>query len=64
MESPTVQGTPESAQESGLDGGKWMKGRKRPRVVDTRGYAMFDFSGDQALKLKVWPTESPVHENT
>ena len=37
IESPTVQGTPESTLESGLDGGKRMKGRKRPIRVDTRG---------------------------
>jgi putative transposase len=36
--SQTVKGTPESAQESGFDGGKLIKGRKRHSVVDTMGY--------------------------
>ena len=38
IDSQTVKGTPESAQESGLDGGKRIKGRKRHIVVDTIGY--------------------------
>lgn len=38
IDSQTVKGTPESTQESGFDGGKWMKGRKRHSVVDTMGY--------------------------
>jgi len=38
IDSQTVKGTPESAQESGFDGGKLIKGRKRHIVVDTIGY--------------------------
>jgi putative transposase len=38
IDSKTVKGTPESAQESGFDGGKLIKGRKRHIVVDTMGY--------------------------
>ena len=37
IDSQTVKGTPESAQESGFDGGKLIKGRKRHIVVDTIG---------------------------
>lgn len=37
MDSQTVKGTPESAKESGFDGGKLMKGRKRHIVSDTIG---------------------------
>ena len=37
IDSQTVKGTPESAQESGFEGGKLIQGRKRHRVVDTRG---------------------------
>lgn len=37
IDSQTVKGTPESALESGFDGGKLMKGRKRHIVVDTMG---------------------------
>lgn len=37
IDSQTVKGTPESAPESGFDGGKLIKGRKRPIVVDTIG---------------------------
>jgi putative transposase len=37
IDSQTVKGTPESAQESGFDGGKLITGRKRHRVVDTMG---------------------------
>ena len=40
IDSQTVKGTPESAQESGFDGGKLIKGRKRHIVVDTIGYPM------------------------
>jgi len=40
IDSQTVKGTPESAKESGFDGGKLMKGRKRHIVVDTIGYLM------------------------
>jgi len=38
IDSQTVKGTPESTQESGFDGGKLIKGRKRHIVVDTMGY--------------------------
>ena len=37
IDSQTVKGTPESAQESGFDGGKLIKGRKRHIVVDSMG---------------------------
>jgi putative transposase len=37
IDSQTVKGTPESARESGFDGGKLIKGRKRLIVVDTMG---------------------------
>ena len=37
IDSQTVKGTPESARESGFDGGKLIKGRKRHIVVDTIG---------------------------
>jgi putative transposase len=37
IDSQTVKGTPESAQESGFDGGKLIKGRKRHIIVDTMG---------------------------
>ena len=40
IDSQTVKGTPESAKESGFDGGKLIKGRKRPIVVDTTGYPL------------------------
>ena len=40
MESQTVKGTSESAPESGVDGGKLIKGRKRPIIVDTMGYIL------------------------
>jgi putative transposase len=35
MDSQSVNGTPESAEESGFDGGKGVKGRKRHIGVDT-----------------------------
>jgi putative transposase len=38
IDSQTVKGTPESVRESGFDGGKLIKGRKRHIVVDTIGY--------------------------
>ena len=38
IDSQTVKGTPESAPESGFDGGKLIKGRKRHILVDTIGY--------------------------
>ena len=40
IDSQTVKGTPESAKESGFDGGKLIKGRKRHIVVDTIGYPL------------------------
>ena len=40
IDSQTVKGTPESVQESGFDGGKLIKGRKRHIVVDTIGYVI------------------------
>ena len=40
INSQTVKGTPESAKESGFDGGKLIKGRKRHIVVDTTGYPL------------------------
>jgi putative transposase len=40
IDSQTVKGTPESAKESGFDGGKRIKGRKRHIVVDTIGYPL------------------------
>ena len=38
IDSQTVKGTPESTKESGFDGWKRIKGRKRHIVVDTIGY--------------------------
>lgn len=38
IDSQTVKGTPESALESGFDGGELIKGRKRHIIVDTMGY--------------------------
>jgi len=40
IDSQSVKGTPESYVESGFDGGKLVKGRKRPIVVDTIGCAL------------------------
>lgn len=40
IDSQSVKGTPESAEESGFDGGKGVKGRKRHIVVDTLGYLL------------------------
>jgi putative transposase len=40
IDSQSVKGTPESADESGFDGGKLIKGRKRHIVVDTMGYLL------------------------
>ena len=37
MDSQTVKGTPESTLESGFDGGKRIKGRKRHIILDTMG---------------------------
>ena len=37
IDSQTVKGTPASAQASGFDGGKLIKGRKRHIVVDSMG---------------------------
>jgi putative transposase len=38
IDSQTVKGSPESKKESGFDGGKLLKGRKRYIVVDTICY--------------------------
>jgi len=40
IDSQTVKRTPESAKESGFDGGKLIAGRKRHIVVDTTGYPL------------------------
>ena len=40
IDSQSVKGTPESSEESGFDGGKLVKGRKRHIVVDTMGYLL------------------------
>ncbi len=40
MDTQSVKGTPESALESGFDGGKLVQGRKRHIVVDTMGYIL------------------------
>ena len=40
MDTQTVKGTQESGEESGFDGGKLMKGRKRHIVLDTTGYLL------------------------
>ena len=40
IDSQTVKGPPESAKESGFDGGKLIEGRKRHIVVDTTGYPL------------------------
>jgi putative transposase len=40
IDSQTVKRTPESVKESGFDGGKRIKGRKRHIVVDKNGYLM------------------------
>jgi putative transposase len=40
IDTQSVKGTPESALESGFDGGKLVKGRKRHIVVDTMGYIL------------------------
>jgi putative transposase len=40
IDSQSVKGTPESYVESGFDGGKLIKGRKRHIVVDTMGCLM------------------------
>ncbi|MBK1646923.1 hypothetical protein CKO25_20320 [Thiocapsa imhoffii] len=37
IDSQSVKGTPESSIDSGFDGGKLVKGRKRHIVVDTMG---------------------------
>ena len=58
IDSQTVKGTPESALESGFDGGKLIKGRKRHIVVDTMGYLLVArvhaaniYDGHAALKV-------------
>lgn len=38
VDSQSVKGTPESQEDSGFDGGKLIKGRKRHLLVDTIGY--------------------------
>ena len=40
IDTQSVKGTPESAIESGFDGGKRVKGRKRHIIVDTIGYLL------------------------
>ena len=40
IDSQTVKGTQESSDESGFDGGKLIKGRKRHIIVDTMGYVL------------------------
>ena len=40
IDSQSVKGTPESYVESGFDGGKLIKGRKRHIIVDTMGYLL------------------------
>ncbi|WP_242470528.1 IS5 family transposase [Thiococcus pfennigii] len=58
IDSQSFKGTPESAEESGFDGGKLVKGRKRHIVVDTIGcvisvdvHAANIFDGKAAPKL-------------
>jgi len=40
IDTQTVKGTQESGEESGFDGGKLIKGRKRHILVDTMGYLL------------------------
>lgn len=40
IDSQSVKGSPESAVDSGFDGGKLVKGRKRHIIVDTMGYLL------------------------
>jgi putative transposase len=40
IDSQSVKGSPESAIDSGFDGGKLVKGRKRHIIVDTMGYLL------------------------
>jgi putative transposase len=40
IDTQTVKGTQESGEESGFDGGKLIKGRKRHIMVDTMGYIL------------------------
>lgn len=40
IDSQSVKSTPESYQESGFDGGKRVKGRKRHIITDTMGYLL------------------------
>jgi putative transposase len=65
MDSQSVKGTPESADGSGVDGGKHVKGRKRHIVVDTIGYLLvvgvhaanvFDGKGARAVVRKLFKT--------
>ena len=41
IDSQSVKGTPECVDQTGFDGGKLVKGRKRPILVDTMGYIIF-----------------------
>ncbi len=65
IDSQSVKGTPESAKESGFDGGKLVKGRKRHIVVDTMGYLLtvvvhaaniFDGKGARAVLKQLYET--------
>ena len=40
IDTQTVKGTQESGKESGFDGGKLIKGRKRHIILDTMGYVL------------------------
>jgi putative transposase len=40
IDSQSVKGSPESSIDSGFDGGKLIKGRKRHIIVDTMGYLL------------------------
>jgi putative transposase len=52
IDSQTVKGTPESSPESGFDGGKLIKGRKRHIVVDTIG-----------CLIVVWVHAANIHDS-
>jgi len=58
IDSQSIKGTPESCLESGFDGGKLIKGRKRNILVDTMGcliivrvFAANVFDGKAARQL-------------
>ena len=53
IDSQTVKGTQESSEESGFDGGKLIKGRKRHIVVDTIGYLLIVIVQDKNNSLKI-----------